>query len=202
VTVTAAPEGLRERKKRRTRTSLRRAALTLAAERGLDHVTVEEIAAAADVSPRTFFNYFASKEDAVVGDDPEARRLLLEHLRERPADEPPLVALGAAMAVYADEMSADHDLWALRRALLEQHPELLPRILGSTASAERDVAAAVAERTGLPEDHPYPALVAAVALAAARTAVRRSVDAGRTVSPSAAIRDAFDALAQGLPVPA
>jgi AcrR family transcriptional regulator len=195
-------EGLRERKKRRTRAALRRAALSLTVERGLDHVTVDEIAAAAEVSPRTFFNYFASKEEAVVGDDPDARRLLLEHLRERPADEPPLVALGAALATYADEMAADHDLWTLRRALLEQHPELLPRLLGASASAEREVAAALAERAGLPAGHPYPALVASVALAAARTAVHRSVDASRAVSPSAAIVEAFAALADGLPAPA
>src|ERR1700731_2709264 len=77
---------LRERKKLATRRSPRRAALDLVAERGFAHVTIEDIAEAADVSPRTFFNYFPSKEAALLGgSDPDRA----DRLRDRVASELP-----------------------------------------------------------------------------------------------------------------
>src|SRR5688572_19862544 len=85
--------GLRERKKLATRLALHEAALRLVAERGLDAVSVDEIADRADVSPRTFFNYFSSKDDAVLGLDPEAPRRQADAFLARPADEPPAQAL-------------------------------------------------------------------------------------------------------------
>ncbi len=77
-----APVSLRERKKLATRRLLRRAALDLVAERGLTNVTVEDIAEAADVSPRTFFNYFPSKEAALFGGDPDRAAELRDARRD------------------------------------------------------------------------------------------------------------------------
>ncbi|HEY3604102.1 MAG TPA: TetR family transcriptional regulator, partial [Sporichthyaceae bacterium] len=79
---------LRERKKLATRRSLRRAALDLVTERGFAHVTVEDIAAAADVSPRTFFNYFPTKEAALFGADPDRITALRERIARLAPGEP------------------------------------------------------------------------------------------------------------------
>jgi AcrR family transcriptional regulator len=106
---TAAGEprvSLRERKKLATRRSLRRHALDLVAKRGFANVTVEDIAEAADVSPRTFFNYFPSKEAALFGADPDRAATLRERLvREAPGAP----ALEALRIVIADEAQAAAD---------------------------------------------------------------------------------------------
>ena len=81
---------LRERKKLATRRSLRRHALDLVAQRGFMHVTVEDIAEAADVSPRTFFNYFPSKEAALFGADPERIARMRERVVHQAPGEPAL----------------------------------------------------------------------------------------------------------------
>lgn len=196
--------GLRERKKHATRVALRRAALTLAVERGPEHVTVDDIAAAAGVSPRTFFNYFASKEDALVGEHTERFAAFRELLLARPDDEPPLVAVGAAVAEYLRGIELDREVWALRRGLVERHPELLPRVLGANANAERELAHAIAERAGLAgagAEDMYPTLVAAVTIAAVRVAMLRAACTDTERAPADVVSEAFAALAAGLPAP-
>lgn len=109
---------LRERKKLATRRSIRRVALGLIAERGFAHVTVEDIAEAADISPRTFFNYFPSKEAALFGADNERTEALRQRLLDQPAEVAPLDALRAtlvgeacAVAEELGELGGDTGAW-------------------------------------------------------------------------------------------
>ncbi len=95
--VTGTSPSLRERKKLATRRAIQRVALDLVAERGYSRVTVEDIAEAADVSPRTFFNYFASKEAALIAADPERTERLRQRLVDEPAGKTPLEALRSVM---------------------------------------------------------------------------------------------------------
>src|SRR5246127_2934979 len=95
VTDMIAQASLRERKKARTRASLREHALRLFREQGYQATTVEQIAAAAEVLPSTFFRYFPTKEDLVLQDDMDVR--MVEALARQPADLPPIPAVRAAM---------------------------------------------------------------------------------------------------------
>src|SRR6202050_5561478 len=89
------PDGVRERKKARTRASLREHALRLFRDQGYTATTVEQIAAAAEVSPSTFFRYFPTKEDLVLQDDMDTR--MAEAFARQPPELAPVAALRAAM---------------------------------------------------------------------------------------------------------
>jgi AcrR family transcriptional regulator len=194
--------GLRERKKRATRRALQRIALELSAERGIEHVTVEDIAAAADVSTRTFFNYFSSKEEALVAPDTQLLELMARQVVERPAAESPLEALRVVLVHHSGVEAAELDLLRLRMAVVEPHPALLPHLVGSYAAAERLFAEAVAERTGTDVDRDtYPPLLAAVAAAALRTALHLWRTSDFRASVPELLDQSFACLAEGLPAP-
>jgi AcrR family transcriptional regulator len=192
--------GRRERKKLATRQALQDVALRLVAERGLDRVTVEDISEAADVATRTFFNYFSSKEEALLGNLPEKVASVHRMVLDRPAGEPPLEAACQVLRAMTVTLTERREERLLRQQVIERHPGLLARQLGMYASFERALAAAVAERLGGLQDGLYPRVVAAVAVAAARSAVSTwMADQGRR--PLAEILDAAFAQLRDLGAP-
>ncbi|MEV7008362.1 TetR family transcriptional regulator [Streptosporangium sp. NPDC051022] len=140
--------GLRERKKAETRQAVHEAALRLCAEHGLDHVTVEAIADAANISRRTFSNYFGSKEDALLYGDEQRIRLLLERVNARPAGETAWQALRGAIHDIQRELGDPEVAWAVRARLAKRHPSLLARQLANHAALERELVQAIAGRDG------------------------------------------------------
>ena len=192
--------GLRERKKQATRDALSWAALRLVVDRGWDGVLVEDIAAAAGVSPRTFNNYFSSKAEAIASRHLDRFRQLADALRDRPAEEPLWDALRGALAViYPPEQSAP-DGWTAGVRLLAAHPALVAEFARADLDGELVVAAAVAERVG-PADPMYPRLVAAAVRAATRIAMDRwmSVEHPDPLGPM--VLAALDRFATGLDRP-
>ncbi len=191
--------GLRERKKTQTRVAIQQATLLLALGRGLDDVTVDEISASANVSVRTFRNYFGSKEEALVAAWVSEFRVYVEALRDRPAEEPVLDALEHVFGEIASRLGE-------RPGEAEVHADLL---WTSTAMARyrsvlldeavRMVTDVVAARTGTDAANDmYPHLVTAAAISAMVTAYqfapadRPAVDRGRLLA------EAFAVLRSGL----
>lgn len=161
--------GLRERKKTETRAALSTAALRLALEKGADNVRVDEIAEAANVSPRTYNNYFASREQAIVAGITASRALQVSAaLRSRPADEPLVESIIFAFAEQYREPPTE----AL--ALITSTPSLREAYLDSTSSMEPPIVDVISERTG--KDPLGAEVLAAAVSAAARIAVQRWVD--------------------------
>lgn len=194
--------GLRERKKLATRQALQLAALQLVDERGLDEVSVDDIADRADVSPRTFFNYFPSKVDAVVGLDPSALQQQVEAFQGRPADESPVEAMRAVARDQAAEMAEDTELWPLRLKVIDAHPAILGRLAAAFGESERVLAGAIAERTGTRVGiDAYPTLLAGVAAAAMRTSLHRWFAGDFSAPLPDLVEETWDLLTAGLPAP-
>ena len=198
----AMSAGLRERKKLATRSALHLAALQLVAERGLDEVSVDDIAERADVSPRTFFNYFPSKVDAVIGLDPDEPRRQVDAFLGRPGGESPVEAMRAVARQQAAEMSENTELWPLRLKVIDAHPAVLGRLAAAFGESEQVLAGAIAERTGTRVGiDAYPALLAGVAAAAMRTSLHRWFAGDFTAALPDLVDEAWDLLAAGLSAP-
>ena len=164
--------GMRERKKRATRQALSAAALRLAREHGPQNVRVDDIAEAAGVSPRTYNNYFSSREQAiVVALAAERGHGVAAALRERPADEPLEHAVVAALIEqYSDGGEPDRDTLAL----ITSAPALRAEFLDTIAAIERPLADAIAARTGAADQGELrPDVLAAAVSGAARVAAER-----------------------------
>src|SRR5260370_41252460 len=101
---TAGAPGLRERKRQQTRERLTRMAMTLFLERGFEATTLDDIAAAADISRRNFFHYFASKEDVVFAWQEESTAALITAVAARPANESMLPAAENAILARVMEL--------------------------------------------------------------------------------------------------
>ncbi len=198
---------LRARKKLATRVAIRRAALDLIAERGFSGVTVEDIAAAADVAPRTFFNYFPSKEAVLFGADPgreEQLRYRLVH------DQPGDSALDVLRAVLADqvrtvaaelsELGGDPLRWVGQMRAAHADPQLRAAQAAHMAQTEARVAAALAERLGTDaECDPYPLILASAAMSVLRVTMSFWASCGGAIGVEELIDAAYQALADGFP---
>ena len=145
------PSGLRERKKARTRATIREEALRLFREQGYHATTVEQIAAAAEVSPSTFFRYFPTKEDVVLQDDMEP--LLIEALEQQPLEMGIVAAVRAALRTVTATL--DEEKWELIRQSAELGmtvPEIRARAMDDFSRTVTLMAGGVAKRTGLSPD--------------------------------------------------
>jgi AcrR family transcriptional regulator len=183
------PLGLRERKKLATRDALSAAALRLALERGPENVRVEEIAAAAGVSPRTYNNYFSSREEAICGGAAAERALRVgEALRERPAGEPLSEAVVNAMVAHYCTDGANRRSFCL----LLSSPALRGEFLKTATAIEQPLAEAIAERTGLDAAHDlFPRVLAGALSGAARMAVEHWLAASPGTRLADVLREAL-----------
>ena len=204
---TVPPVSLRERKKLATRRLLRRAALELVAERGLANVTVEDIAEAAQVSPRTFFNYFPSKEAVLFGGYEERADALRDRVATRSPGMSAIDVLRAVMAEDAEDMAGElRSLggnpadWIRRMKMARTDPLVRAAHAAQMALLERALTEGLAARLDAdPETDPYPGVLAAATVGVVRSCMVFWAGSGGSVQLGHFIDQALQALGAGLP---
>ena len=177
-------------------------------QRGWENVTVDDIAAEANVSPRTFRNYFSTKAEAVAAGHLERMLRIAEELRARPAGEPLWTAIANAVAAQfeppgrrAEEAAApDARRWMERIRFLFTEPAIHAEVLKAAAAAQGELAKAIAERTGARRANElHPQVAAAVVTAVVGLVAERWLRDGPSGPVIPPMRKAFALVAAGLP---
>jgi AcrR family transcriptional regulator len=195
---TAVP-GLRARKRQQTRERLTRAAMALFLERGFEATTLDDIAAAADVSRRSFFHYFASKEDVVFAWQEELSAALMAAVAARPASESMLTAAENAIAAMARQVDANEAV--AMSCLKRDNPALRARDQVKYEKLERALAEALGKRAGAKENvkagvktEREARLVAMIATGAMRVGQEVWTSEGAHEKPETSVKHIFAAI--------
>jgi AcrR family transcriptional regulator len=188
----AATPGLRERKRRQTRERLTRMAMTLFLDRGFEATTLDDIAAAADISRRSFFHYFASKEDVVFAWQEESTAALIAAVAARPASESMLTAAENAISAMIGQLDPGEALAMAR--LKRDNPVLQARDLVKYEKLERALAEALGKRAGHKTERLQARLVAMIATGAMRIGGEFWAAEGAREKPEALAKRTFAAI--------
>lgn len=191
--------GLRARKKLRTRQTIERVALELFEEHGFEATTIDQIAAGADIAPRTFFHYFDTKEDVVIADYTARLQQIVTALETGPNDQEPWVAIRQAFLGAAVNYETERDYLLRRFRIIAAAPTVAARNLQLQANWEDAVTEAVVEWLDVDAATDIrPRLIAGAALAAMRASLRLWLaDNGTSRLPDHVTRS-FDLLETGL----
>jgi len=196
---TSTHTGLRARKKAKTRAAIRGHAMRLFDERGYAATTVEQIAAAAEVSPSTFFRYFPTKEDVVLIDDYDP--IMVAEMKAVPAGVPPIEAIRRVLLnLYENISDEDWQLERARQKIMLEAPELRARALQQYLSTIDMLAAAVAERAGLPADDFSARVLSGAVIGTALAAMPHGMTAMAERTDMHVVGDALRLLQDGLPL--
>jgi AcrR family transcriptional regulator len=189
-----AIDGLRERKKRETRSALAWSAVRLAVEHGFANVRVEDIAAGAGVSPRTFNNYFSSKAEAIVARHVDRLQAVAAELRAQPADAEIWAALcEAAISQFAwdDDDAPPHPLWSAGVKLMVSEPAVQAELLHRSRLVEHEISVAIAARLG-GDDALSAGLIAAAVGAVIHVSLEQWLASDQRLSLGQVMRRAFE----------
>lgn len=194
----ASEEGLRERKKRQTAQRIEAAALDLFERDGFEATTVEAIAAAADISPRTFFHYFATKDDVVLADYADRLARVTDVLREQPSGTSPWRALTTSFRAVAADYEHERMTLLRRFRIMASTESVFARSLQLQAGWEDAVTSVLDSHVGgAGRQHPTR-LLATSAVAAMRAAMHDWIAGGAADSLPDLVQQYFDHLSDGL----
>ncbi|MEY2566062.1 MAG: hypothetical protein QOE35_591 [Actinomycetota bacterium] len=182
--------GARERKKRATRAQLEEAAFSLFSEQGYDATTVDEISEAAQVSPRTFFRYFATKEDVVFGDQEGTLGELRAAMATGPVDD--RVAVTEALLAFSDFLDNQRDGVLGTRRLVSQNPTLHSRVLQEEHDWVGTIANVLAQRAGVEMPTFEQQVLAGCAISVLATSLREWYLSGASAPLSTFTRRALE----------
>jgi AcrR family transcriptional regulator len=193
-----ATEGLVDRRRRLLRADIGRVAIGLFTERGFDAVTVDDIAAAAGISPRTFFRYFATKDEVVLDYERRLLERLVEALSARPEREGPVTALANAYVDTSRIVPDDRERVVQLGRILGAAPALRATAHGARTAPHEALIEEIARRMGLPPDDRRPRAVVAAMTSVAAAEWSAWVDEGGDGDPSERIGAALGLLEHGL----